>query len=186
MKKNYYFIILALIVLITGYNFYPDDGMRENSQPQKTATERRPTSTEIKPDIPSGNSTQSSTTSTITKIEIKALKDSLPLKTNVAKEIQANPHSPSPSLMLFSKNLGPLMEKAINNKSDAFTLTEQLSACALDESAAASARALCVLDTKDLSVHHPELKEKASELRAGVSPDVQKILETDEAIFKKK
>lgn len=122
---------------------------------------------------------------TITKAEIKAIRDSFPNKQQVKNELNTNPHSPSPSLMSFAKKLGPAMEKAFKNESDANALTRELRDCAINDSVADAARALCVQDVEKLSGYHPDLKTKAQELRSEVTPGVLKILETNDAFIRK-
>lgn len=123
--------------------------------------------------------------STITKAEIKSIRDALPNKQLVKKELNDNPHTPSKTLMAFAKQLGPAMEKAFKNNTDAQTLTRELKNCAVNNSIADAARALCVQDVEKLSGYHPDLKTQARELRSEVSPGVLKILETNDAFIRK-
>lgn len=124
--------------------------------------------------------------SQISEKELKALHKSFPSKNQVAADKKANPHMPSKSLMDLGKKLGPLMEKAYKSESDANKLVNELSVCANEESIDVAARALCVQDTEKLSQYYPELKSKAVDLRSNVSPEVRKILETNDAFIKKK
>lgn len=196
MKKNQFYITTLLIaVAFIGYSYYnnnrvvktapipvtPLGRMLANAERQEepqmmtekiehTGINRAPTTNNL---------------STITKAELRAMRDTTPKKTQVTNEFKANPHSPPKSLMTFAKNLGPLMEKAYKNENDAIALVDELERCANDSSVSAAARALCVQDTEKVSEFHPQLKEKAEDLRAGVSSDVKKILDTNDNFTKK-
>jgi hypothetical protein len=61
----------------------------------------------------------------------------------------------------------------------------EFQACALDETVAVAGRALCVQDTEKLAELHPHMKSKASLLRSNVSPEVQKILDTNDSFILK-
>jgi hypothetical protein len=122
---------------------------------------------------------------TITKTEIKDLHDSYPDQKKLDDERRQNPHSPSRSMMSFAERIGPLMEKAFKSESDAFVMTKELSACANDSSIAAAARAVCVTNTERLGETYTKIYAKAKDLRAGVSPEVQKILDTNDSVIKK-
>lgn len=183
MKKHFYFLILAVGIFITGYKIFPIDEiaepeMQEEKVTKVTTQKTRKTASVKKESPPQQNS--------ISKNEIKSLKDSLPKRSQVEEEIKSNPHTPSTSLMTFAKRLGPLMEKAYKDEKAANTLATELRDCALNESLAPAARALCVQDTESLGNYHSKLQNKASELRASVSPEVQKILETNDLLLKKK
>lgn len=121
---------------------------------------------------------------TISKTEIKTIRDSLPQKEQVNKEVKANPHTPSPSLMNFAKQLGPAMEKAFKSETDATLLSKELRACAVNPTIADAARALCIQDVEKLSGYHPVLKKDVDDLRATASPAVRKILETNDAVLR--
>jgi hypothetical protein len=193
-KSKLSFAVIALAIL--GYIFF----IKENPTPDKTVTLRSDqfkvasATSDIEPQFMTESSEKketvtmpatSNTLNTITKADIRAIRDTLPTKQDVNKELMNNPHTPSKSLMSFAKKLGPVMEKAFKNEKDAKMLVGELNRCALNESVPDSARALCVQDTEKLSHYHPKLKDKASELRAEVSPEVRKILETNESFIKK-
>lgn len=130
--------------------------------------------------------TEVNKTATITPGEINTLHETLPDKGKVNEEVKQNPHTPSKSLMTFAKRLGPLMEKAFKDENDANILVKELSTCANDESVAKSARAMCVTNTERLGEVHPKIEKSAINLRAGVSPEVQKILDTNDSFIIKK
>lgn len=186
-KQKIAFIIFFGILILAGFSIKTNKNKTaavraENeiySGPQQQMTEK--TERPLKMPEP----TQKKRMEKISVEEINSLHRAKPLETQVNEDLKANPHSPSKTLMTFAKKMGPLMEKSINNEDNANILVPELKACALDESMAKAARALCVQDTEELSEIYPGLKEKASELRANVSPEVQKILNTNDASIKK-
>ena len=191
MNKKSYLIIFLLIAVVSGYEFYtkkqsdfsPAEGRRMASserfpKPQKMTQSERPM-------------TQASTASVrgeislITPNEIKTLHENFPDKEKVNEETMSNPHTPSKTLMTFAKQMGPLMEKSFKDESAANTLVKELSDCANDESVAKAARAMCVTNTERLAKVHSKMEKTAKDLRAGVSPEVQKILDTNDRFIKK-
>lgn len=120
--------------------------------------------------------------SLISQAEIKKMKRNYPLRSEVEREFKAAPHGPSPSLMNFAKDLGPLMEKAYSEETSAKMLTQEFTNCALDESIHKAARALCIQDIEALSNNYPEISPIAKNLRTQVSEDVLKILRVNDAL----
>lgn len=124
-------------------------------------------------------------TNLITKSEIKSFNESLPSEDKVIEDKKQNPHSPSTTLMSFAQRMGPLMEKAFQNEKDAGLMVKELTDCASEESIAVAARATCVTNAEKLGKAFPEFEKAATDLRSSVSPDVQKILDTNDAIIRK-
>lgn len=122
---------------------------------------------------------------TITFDEIRTLHENFPDKRKVNEEVKQPHHTPSKTLMTFAKRLGPLMEKAFKNEKDANIIVKELSDCANDESVAKAARAMCVTNTERLARVHPKIEKMSIDLRARVSPEVQKILDTNDSFIKK-
>lgn len=123
--------------------------------------------------------------SSISSSEVKSLRGTLPDQADVKKETGASPHQTPESLVNFAKALGPLMEKALKNHDDANLLVKELEDCAMDETVAHTARALCVSNAEKLAKAHPEMKAKADDLRATVSPDVKELLDKKNVLLKK-
>lgn len=187
------FIGLVIAVVIGFFILNKDEPMRTDTQASSDSPslERKVASTSVKmePQLMTARvyeqDKKEKSFTTITKAEIKAIRDSFPNKQQVKDELNTNPHSPSTSLMSFAKKLGPAMEKAFKNESDANALTRELRDCAINNSVADAARALCVQDVEKLSGYHPRLKTEAKELRTEVSPGVLRILETNDAFIRK-
>lgn len=124
--------------------------------------------------------------SSITSSDIKKLRNSFPDKTEVRSQVARNPHRTPESLVIFATNMGPLMEKAYKSDKDADVLIKVLHDCATDDNVARSARALCVKNVDKIAKTHPQMKNKAEELRSDVSPDVLKLLEKRNMMMIKK
>jgi len=130
-------------------------------------------------ELASGNSRM------ITTKDIRSLRAFYPQQSDVEQDFQDHPHSPSSTLMAFAQKLGPLIERAEVDRDSALILTQEFSRCALDDSIHEAARALCVQDIELLQKTYPELADRAKQIRTQVSPDVLRILETNDR-FKKK
>jgi hypothetical protein len=139
----------------------------------------------MEPQMMSDEPPEKNELTTINASEIRSFHEAFPSEKQVNEDVKSNPHTPSKSLMIFAKKLGPMMEKAIKDENNAKTLTKELQVCAHDESVATAARALCVQDTETLAKYHPNIKSKAIELRESMPPEVQKILDTNDAFIKK-
>ena len=177
MKKRYYLLIVFIIFMVLGFSLQqPQVEKRQiasiNPQNQKTSVLKVAEENKKEP-------------STITQSEIRSLRDSFPKNDQLKAQIQSNPHSTPKALLTFAKQIGPLMEKALKNETDAKVLMSEFQACALDETVAVAGRALCVQDTEKLAELHPHMKNKASELRSSVSPEVKKILDTNDSFIVK-
>jgi hypothetical protein len=181
-----FFILTAAIV----YMFYPKNanvGSTENTL-SPIYENKSVASIDTSPEMQAMTEKETSKDTAITKpptilvSEIKVLKANYPDKDKVNEDVKKYPHTPSKSLMTFAKRIGPLMEKAFKNESDATLMVKELSNCAYDESVASAARALCVTNTERLADTFPKLEKPAQELRAGVSPEIQKILDTNDMI----
>ena len=197
MKKRTLIILSVLAVALLGISFISKKNSSKVRE-EKTISYIEKSSTQVNESIDQqrmtvsstddGNIKSSATKSRLTKItttELQSLKKALPSKEQIEKDRELNPHTPSITLMNFAKELSPLMEKAIVNESDADHLIGELNSCALDDSIHKAARALCVQDTEKLANYHPQMKSKASELRASVSLEVQKILDTNDSFILK-
>lgn len=108
----------------------------------------------------------------ITPIEVDRLRQSLPTKEQVKKEVLANPHGVPRAIIGFAETLGPMMGKALNNQTDAKILIDELQECALNESADTRIRALCVSDAEKLSSVHNQLKWQSDKIRDSVPADI--------------
>lgn len=177
MKKRYYLLSALIIFIALGFSLQQPRVEKSqiasiNPQNEKTSVLKVAEENKKEP-------------STITQSEIRSLRESFPKNEKLKEQIQSNPHSTPRALLSFAKQLGPLMEKALKNETDAKVLMNQFQACALDETVAVAGRALCVQDTEKLAELHPHIKNKASELRSSVSPEVQKILDTNDSFILK-
>jgi hypothetical protein len=185
MKKRYYLLSILIILGALGVSSQQSEVKnrevaslkQKNAIPMKTQNQK---TNALK--VAEENKKEPST---ITKREIRSLRDSFPENDQLKAQIQRNPHSTPKALLSFAKQLGPLMEKALKNETDAKVLMSEFQACALDETVAVAGRALCVQDTEKLAELHPHMKNKASELRSSVSPEVKKILDTNDSFIVK-
>lgn len=122
------------------------------------------------------NSSNPKLDTNITPTELQSFRDSLPSLETIREEAQKAPHSPPESLINFAKGLGPLMEKALKNITDAELLSNELQDCSVDESIIQSARATCVTSVERLAERHPKLIERAEKIKKNVAPDVKNLL----------
>jgi len=199
VKKKSNFISFLVLTLFVGYGFYSNGKnpvkkiSNYSTVETKDAADRAnpPMMQEMTEKVEAKKVSQvkeiemNKKTRTITTREIINLHDNYPDTDKVNEDLKQNPHSPSKTLMTFAKSMGPLMEKAFKNESDADFLIKELANCAHDDSVAVAARALCVQDTEKLAQYHPPIKSKAVELRESMPPEVQKILDTNDAFIKK-
>lgn len=193
MKKRNSILLAAITAVLVGYTYtskknpFKEGAVEtityvENSSAGRNGTIEQQRMTESSTDDRnSKSSVPKSSLTKITKAELQSFKKTLPSTEQIEEDRESNPHTPSTSLMKFAKEISPLMEKAIVSESDATLLIGELNSCAMDESIHKAARALCVQDTEKLATYHPQMKSKAKELRANVSPEVQKILDTNDA-----
>jgi hypothetical protein len=172
MKKQRYFLASMIGLVALGIFFYSGKGDVAFTPKKRIALVQEQTEAQTMKPAPSSKKSLNS----ITSSELKSIRTSRPDKLKMKEEVASNPHTPPKSLNKFAKNMGPLMEKALKNGGDAGILINELHECAYDESVALSARALCVSNSEKLGNVHPEMKQKAGEIRANVSPDVQKLL----------
>lgn len=193
MKNKYSYGIGLIVIVLAGFfvaneNQTTDVQAESQQQSERIISSTESTHVENSKEIESIDTTTNTkeiNSRRITSEDLQKLHGTIPSKKVVSEEFNANPHTPSKSLMTFAKNVGPLMEKAFLNESDANLLMKELTNCAGNESVANAARALCVQDVEELAKYHPGLKTKASALRENISPEVQKILDTNEAMIKK-
>ena len=177
MKKRYYLLIALIIFMVLGFSLRHSQVEKRkiasiNPQNEKTSDSKVAVENKKEP-------------STISQSEIRSLRDSLPKNDQLKAQIQSHPHSTPNALLTFAKQLGPLMDKAFKNETDATVLMSEFQVCALDETVALAGRALCVQDTEKLAELHPHMQNKASELRSRVSPEVKKILDTNDSFILK-
>jgi|GEM_PF-2840421 len=191
MKKKYYLLAALSALVVTSFIFYPKDEalLSQNSanpsRNQTMVSVQKEMAQQMMTDRDDLTPTAKNDLAAITASEIRAFHDAFPSEKQVNEDMKSNPHTPSKSLMKFAKQLGPIMEKAFKDENNAQTLTRELQVCAHDESVATAARALCVQDTEKLASYHPHIKSKAVELRESMPPEVQKILDTNDAFIKK-
>lgn len=174
-KKNVYLLSLSLLIISTV--FFLGKRLSNTAHMENTGQERTYASTTKaytpqrmteKPDVKNKTKNQ---LSTITKKDLKDLRDTFPDQNKVKEEVSNNPHSTPKSLTIFANKMGPLMEKAYNQKSDAQLLAGELINCANDKSVALSARALCASNMEKLSKVHPTVNAKIN-----IDPEVQQLL----------
>lgn len=180
MRKIILFITLLLSLAVVNMFYSKSTTPPANSNPFTPPSK-------MLPKTPKGGEKSEKRPNTdrpITRMDIKKLHQYLPDEQQVNEELKSNPHTPSKTLMAFAKQLGPLMEKAFENKKDAHLLVKELSLCAHDESLADAARATCVTNTERLGEVYPSIKEEAKELRISVSEEVKDILETNDAFVR--
>ncbi len=92
--------------------------------------------------------------SSVREQELEDFRRMLPLKEELKEEVRANPHQTPPALLLFAGRLGELMELASENSADKKIILQELESCALDDQAAALARALCLSNAEKLGNNH--------------------------------
>ena len=190
MNRKNSALVAVLFAVALSLGFYSKQESTESSPEAATPPERREVVSEenMAKEVDMGQKQESRdkpSPTSITPRELNSLHESFPGQKKVDAESKANPHGPSEQLMTFAQKMGPLMEKAFKNENDANILVKELADCAMDESVANSARALCVTNTERLSKVHPQMEKAAMDLRSQVSPEVQKILETNDRIIKK-
>lgn len=177
MKNSKYYVIGALFFLTLTLLFYSGrnstvsvgSGQSDSSE-QKQSVSSMPARTS-----PAKNQIQKKKR-LITSDEVSALKKSFPDKQVVREEVEKDPHKTPESLLNFAQKTGPLMEKALKNKTSSYELLGTLRDCALDESVAEAARALCVSNMEKIAKVYPEHKTKVKDVRKNLSPDVNKLL----------
>ncbi len=145
---------------------------KTNDEQMIQAEETRPGNT---PDIP---------TQPLIVSQIKGLKEFYPYTENVRSEIRENPHQTPESLVKFAEKLGPLVEKASNNRKASKILAHELGDCVSSESVIVSARALCLSMIEDLVSAHPQLKNEALKVRSGAAVDVIELDNRRKAFLK--
>lgn len=198
MNKKIKYILLLAIVLIIGLGFFSIDTKdKDKLQAQENNPQRI-----IAASFPSGSTKEINSEikrqathplskpttekqKTISAFDIKRVNEDYPLKEKVAEDIKKNPHTPSRRLMNFAKTISPLMDKAYKNEADADLMLKELSNCAHNETVATSARAMCVTYSERLADIFPKFEKNAEELRASMSPEVQKILDTNDSVIRK-
>lgn len=152
---------------------------QQKSEPHRPHSDGEQMNSRMTPKLPARS------ISSISSSEVKSLRGNLPDQADVKKEVGINPHQTPESLVNFARALGPLMEKALKNHDDASLLVKELQDCALDEKVAYTARALCVSNAEKIGKTHPEMKAKAEDLRANVSPDVKELLNKKNMLLKR-
>lgn len=185
MSKRLYFLTLFFVVVAVGNKMSPKGNSL--SEQASVNNERYPMLASMQAEEQQEMTEEQSETkrTSITSTEIKNLESSFPDADLVEEELKENPHTPSKTLMSFATRLGPLMEKAFANSADAEMLAQKLSECALEDSLAAAAKAMCVRNTERLAEVHTDVEKTAKNLRSSVSPEVQKLLDTNESFLKK-
>lgn len=186
----YGFIIFLGVALI--FNFV--ERQRETASLAMAPQLQEETTVTLKPGTPESPSpspmktskkTPSRSVSSISPNEIRNLRSTLPDKEDVKEETRNNPHRTPESLVKFATAMGPLMEKAYINDQSADILIKELHNCATDATVAKSARALCVSNAQKIAKTHPDMKDKADQIRASVDPGVTDILKKRELLMKK-
>lgn len=109
-------------------------------------------------EVPPQGSAPPKETFRIQESELREFRRLLPLQEELKEEVRLNPHQTPPALLLFAGRLGELMDLAEENSSDRKIFLKELEDCALDENAAATARALCVSNAEKLG--HASLRWK--------------------------
>lgn len=184
MKNRNYVIGGLIIVIVSGLFVFMGRG--PNFVEVQEQTEPIIHEEDLKRSYPRGAMRMPSTSlAKISTSDLKSLRNSYPDQLEVKADVEKNPHSTPDSLVQFAKTMGPLMDKAYLSGDDAKILINELHGCALDNSVAQTARALCVSNADKLAKTHPQIKDKADKIRASVSPDVKKLLERKDLLLKK-
>lgn len=177
MKNSKYYVIGALFFLTLTLLFYSGRNSTESvGSGQAAPSEQKPSDSSMSVKSSSPNYQVKKKRNMITSEEVTAFKKSLPDKQVVREEVEKDSHRTPESLLNFARTSGPLIEKALKNKASAHELLGTLRDCALDESVAEAARALCVSNMEKIAKAHPEHKGKVQDLRKNLSPDVNKLL----------
>lgn len=184
MRNKSYVIGGLVIVIVSGLFVFMGRGpdfvdMQEQTEPIVHEDD-------LKRSYPRGAIRMPSTSlAKISSEDLKSLRNSYPDRQEVKADVEKDPHSTPDSIVKFAKTMGPLMDKAYLSGDDAKVLINELHDCAVDNSVAQTARALCVSNADKLGKAHPQIKEKAAEIRASVSPDVKKLLDKKDLLLKK-
>lgn len=172
-------LLSPLVVLIMGIIFfnklYPQIPRDETFVRTPASPIRRQQQTE-KPEAVKLESQNNKINPNISSFELENFRDSLPSLELIKEEVQKDPHSTPNSLITFAKKLGPLMEKALKNLTNAEMLADELQDCAMDESIIHSARATCVANMERLAERHQIFEERAEQIKKNVSSDVRTLL----------
>jgi hypothetical protein len=182
MKRRTHFISSFIILLGIGLYFL---NRRPVSIPQERAEEqvirKKPVQERVQETIK--NPTRS--ISSITKKDLQALRKAYPFSENVKAEAEQMPHKTPESIVKFSRSLGPLYEKALQNESDASMLLRELETCTLNDSVIQSVRALCLSKADQLAHVYPGMQNEVEDLRAKAPEDVNKLLQKKAHLLKK-
>lgn len=190
MKKKSYLTTFLVLAVVVGYGWYSKDQNRPASTSDFVPAQERMVKisesfSKAQKMTEDESVSEENKMFAITPNEMRSLHENLPEKEKVNEETNTNHHSPSKSLMSFAKSLGPLMEKSFKDENTAQIVVGELSDCANNESVAIAARAMCVTNIERLAKVYTRMEKAANELRAGVSPEVQKILDTNDRFIKR-
>lgn len=118
--------------------------------------------------------------------ELKALRESIPSISDVREEVRRHPHRTPNVLISFAEKLGPLFEKAREDKKLATHLLEELQVCVFSDSLASGARVLCLSYIKKLASIYPEFEEKFNDSYAGAPEEILKLFIKMNSFIKEK
>lgn len=175
MKRHNYIISSLIILFSIGILFYfgdeqtPEDILVIQNKPEPM---RKPL---IENSSLRNTGTPTGSAPTLDPSEIESLRDAMPETQDVKAEAGKNPHSTPRSLIKFAEELGPMMEKALNNSVDADLMMKEFFDCVADESIAVTARALCVSNAEKIAQNFPAMKGKANDIESMASPEVTKL-----------
>lgn len=184
MRNKSYVIGGLVIVIVSGLFVFMGRG--PNFADIQEQTEPLIHEDDLKRSYPRGAIRMPSTSlAKISSDDLKTFRNTYPDQKDVKEDVKKDPHSTPDSIVKFAKTMGPLMDKAYLSGDDAKVLINELHDCALDDSVAQAARALCVSNADKLAKAHPQIKDKAADIRANVSPEVMKLLDRKNLLLKK-
>ncbi len=118
--------------------------------------------------------------------EIESFRAAFPEQIDVKTEVAENPHRTPKSLINFAEKMGPLVEKSLQNSDDATLLVDEFFNCALTESVAQTARALCLSNGEKLARIYPQLKEKIDKMRSNSPAEVIDLVNSQKLLIRNK
>lgn len=179
-KRNLVSLGLLSLVVLGGYFMVDKTEVKQEEEIQPKLVS---TSSEESPLVPAKDKTEEGLP-TITRGELATLRDTLPHKTDVKKEVAENPHQTAPSLVKFAEVLGGLMDKGLKRVEDASVLLNELTECVADDAVSETAQVLCLSHSEKLAIAFPDLKAGVDQIHSVANPAALKLLKKKKTIIK--
>lgn len=102
----------------------------------------------------------------------------IPSVQTLQDEVKENPQTIPASLITFAADLGPKMEKAMQNEDSATALIGELEECAVGKEPEVPLviQSICLSNARILSRKHPKLDEKFQAILPKANPDAAKLI----------